>query len=222
MQLKVSCLKLIRKTSNFSWLHSSIFRTLLEPTYNFRTLGRLKSNTELQFFSGKCQPSVILLTLCSHDCYKHRKIKLYHHKFSDFSLTSAVRTLLKCRNYLCSNRFEDYDQILKINSTYVLNQWDKISHTFCRNVISSSKIAVFSLRHLCNTQRMHQQQLNSINYYTKMRWASTSTQIMQQEALQMQREHATRHKYKISHLKRLAIGEWPSTTLKVITIAAIR
>jgi len=30
------------------------------------------------------------------------------------------------------------------------------------------------------------------------------------------------HKYKISHLKRLAIGEWPSRTLKVITIAANR
>jgi len=28
-----------------------------------------------------------------------------------------------------------------------------------------------------------------------------------QEALQMQRDHATCHKYEISHLKRLAIGE---------------
>jgi len=30
------------------------------------------------------------------------------------------------------------------------------------------------------------------------------------------------HKYEISHLNSLAIGEWPSGTLKVITIAAIR
>jgi len=43
-----------------------------------------------------------------------------------------------------------------------------------------------------------------------------------QEALQMQRDHETRHKYEISHLKRLTIGELPSKTLKVIIIAAIR
>jgi len=47
------------------------------------------------------------------------------------------------------------------------------------------------------------------------------TQITQ-EALQMHRDHATRHIYEISHLKRLAIGEWPSRTLKVITFAAVR
>jgi len=35
-------------------------------------------------------------------------------------------------------------------------------------------------------------------------------------------DHATCHKYEISHLRRLAIGEWPSRTVKVITIAAIR
>jgi len=38
----------------------------------------------------------------------------------------------------------------------------------------------------------------------------------------MQRYRATRHKYETQHLNRLAIGEWPSKTLKVITIAAIR
>jgi len=35
-------------------------------------------------------------------------------------------------------------------------------------------------------------------------------------------DHVTCHTYKISHLKRLAIGEGLSTTLKVITIADIR
>ena len=43
-----------------------------------------------------------------------------------------------------------------------------------------------------------------------------------QEALQMQRDHTTRHKYQISYLNRLAIGEWLSRTFKVITIAAIK
>jgi len=38
----------------------------------------------------------------------------------------------------------------------------------------------------------------------------------------MQRDRATRHEYEILHLKRLAIGKWPSRTLKVIIIAAIR
>jgi len=37
----------------------------------------------------------------------------------------------------------------------------------------------------------------------------------------MHRDSATRHKYEISHLKRLAIGKRPSRTLTVITIAAI-
>jgi len=42
-----------------------------------------------------------------------------------------------------------------------------------------------------------------------------------QQLKQMQRAHAICHKYEISHLKRLTIKEWPSRTLKVITIAAI-
>jgi len=41
-----------------------------------------------------------------------------------------------------------------------------------------------------------------------------------QESLQMQRDHVTCHKYEILHLKRLAIGELPSRTLKVITVSA--
>ena len=41
------------------------------------------------------------------------------------------------------------------------------------------------------------------------------------EALQMQRDRATRQKYEMSHLKRLAIGE-PSKTLKIITVATDR
>jgi len=42
-----------------------------------------------------------------------------------------------------------------------------------------------------------------------------SRHMSRQEALQMQRDRATRHKYEISHLKRLAIGECYSRTLKV-------
>ena len=47
---------------------------------------------------------------------------------------------------------------------------------------------------------------------------------IRQEALQMQRNCMTCHKYKISHLKRFTVGKgkWPSRTFKVITIAAIR
>jgi len=43
-----------------------------------------------------------------------------------------------------------------------------------------------------------------------------SENIAQQEDLHMQRYCTTRHKYEMSHLKRLAIGELPSRTLKVI------
>jgi len=43
-----------------------------------------------------------------------------------------------------------------------------------------------------------------------------------QKALQMQRDYVTCHKYEISHLKRLAIEERPSKTLKGIAIAALR
>jgi len=42
--------------------------------------------------------------------------------------------------------------------------------------------------------------------------------LITQEALQMQKDRATRHKYEVSYLKRLAIWEWPSTTFNVITI----
>jgi len=45
--------------------------------------------------------------------------------------------------------------------------------------------------------------------------------LIKQEALQMQRNHATCHKYQKLHLKRLAIGDLPSRTLKLITIAAL-
>jgi len=38
----------------------------------------------------------------------------------------------------------------------------------------------------------------------------------------MQRDRAMRKEYEISHLKRLAIGELFSRTLKVMAIAAIR
>jgi len=37
---------------------------------------------------------------------------------------------------------------------------------------------------------------------------------MWQEALQIQKDHMTRHKYKDSHMKRLAVGKRPSRTLK--------
>jgi len=42
--------------------------------------------------------------------------------------------------------------------------------------------------------------------------------VIKQEALRMQRDHATCHKYEKSHMKRLAIGKEPSRTLKVIAI----
>ena len=42
------------------------------------------------------------------------------------------------------------------------------------------------------------------------------------QAVQIQRDCVTLDKYEISHLKRLAIEEWPSMTLRVITIAAVR
>jgi len=46
--------------------------------------------------------------------------------------------------------------------------------------------------------------------------------LMKQEALQMQRDCTLCHRYQISHFKRLAIREWPSRSLKVITIAVVR
>jgi len=54
-------------------------------------------------------------------------------------------------------------------------------------------------------------------YFACMHCDATS-----EEALHMQRDRATRHKHEISHLKRLAIGKWPTWTPKVITIAAIK
>ena len=42
------------------------------------------------------------------------------------------------------------------------------------------------------------------------------------EALQMQRDRVTCHKYEIWHLKRYAVGEWPLRTFEVITVSAIR
>jgi len=50
----------------------------------------------------------------------------------------------------------------------------------------------------------------------------SSFESLEQEALQMQRDRATRHKCELSHVKRLAVGKSPSRTVKVITIAAIR
>jgi len=44
-----------------------------------------------------------------------------------------------------------------------------------------------------------------VRFFCVEYWMSPITTI-EQEALQMQRDHATRHKYEISHLKRLAIG----------------
>jgi len=48
------------------------------------------------------------------------------------------------------------------------------------------------------------------------------TQYIYKKALQMQRDRATRHKYQKIALEKACIVEWPSRTLKVITIAAIR
>jgi len=57
----------------------------------------------------------------------------------------------------------------------------------------------------------------SVVYYAIMQHKQWQEHIMRTSA-----EPRMHHKYEISHLKRLAIGEWPSSTLKVITIAAIR
>jgi len=61
-------------------------------------------------------------------------------------------------------------------------------------------------------------------YRHSIQWTHFSklltTPIKKQEALQMQRHLTTLHKYEILHLKKLSMGEWPSRTLKLITIAA--
>jgi len=123
-------------------------------------------------------------------------------------------------------------------------RWDEMGDmNGLERLVSCQQRRTYRLTHLClavdqfrsrkrlfridlHTWKMKINRPTGRNYATKREEsdeiASSQINILLEEALQIQKDRATRHKYEISHLKRLAIEEWPLRTFKVIAIAPIR
>jgi len=106
--------------------------------------------------------------------------------------------------------------------TKILAWWLQSIHSYEHKENKKNLTAIRLWLHCSRSKNSHQPSkarhtMGVTEWDRILKFIQTQTHS-EQEALQMQRDHAMCNKYEISHLTRFAIGELPSRTLKVITI----